>query len=269
MNNTELFERIKMIIDENINASNEKELWEIADALHSLIEINRREYNLSSLKIKIIAHMALCNYKIGNTQLAYNCALIAKGLIEKYDNKHEILSQLDIIDDLLKTIRNEISPSKLSTYELYEEFVLGEYNTLNIRKRYPLCQSTPFSKEKIYSLIDALKQLASLYYKRASVDGRWQEAEKSVQYVNIFKYPLLYVWQKYGFGCDDDVWDEDEDMMPYQMFVGQIRNILPELIMMLNTESPFAQVGLGHDNITRDLLLILNDLYMRLRKNML
>ena len=268
MNNSELlFKQACDIIRMNDSISNAKEAWEIVRALKLLVEANKQEKKHSPLKVKIIMAMASCNYQIGNWTLAYNCALIAKKEIDKVasdgpfdSNSTRRLLREEDCDEIIEAIKKG-NPKSIT--ELMENYVLSTVDTTYLRNVFPLKNDAPFSKEAILKLIEILNNIISMYYKKAEIDGNWSIAESSAQYVNIFKYPLLYIWQKYKYGKDEEVWKEGEDMMLYQMFISQIDKHIPELLSLLKTSTPFA--GIERDGkITETLILILSDLQKRI-----
>lgn len=266
-----LYKRACKIIKTNGNVSNAQEAWEIVWALKLLIEANKHETGPSPLKAKIIMAMASCHYKIGEMTLAYNCALIAQKEIDNYvfdspfdDESARILLEEDECDEIIHAIQTRYPES---VTELIEDYVLSAVDTTYLRKVFPLSDDAPFSRETILDLLGALNHLISMYYKKAESEQNRALVENSVLYVKLFKYPLLYVWQKYHFGRDEEVWQEDENMVPYDTFVSQIDKHLPELLSVLRTDSPFARIE-REGKITKGLILVFSDLQNRITQGL-
>lgn len=142
MNKSEyLFKQACDIIRVNDSLSNANEAWEIAHALKILVEANKEEESPSPLKAKIIMAMASCNYQIGNWNLAYNCAMIAKREIENialngpFDSIsiRQLLGEEDCNEIIEAVLYNEPS----SVTELAEEFVLSTVDTNCLSKVFP------------------------------------------------------------------------------------------------------------------------------------
>lgn len=256
-------------LDNNIgdNFTTESQ-WKYVKLLNMLIKANSVAEANSETKYEILRMMALTNYNLLNYNIAYNCAIIAKDIAvylnRVYSNKDGFIED---INNIIDRITNAMNPEKPTL--LMEEYVVNECCTLQIRKSNPLKYEAPFSKNTIYEIIDILKYLARNCYKNAEYDGNWMQAEKSAMLYNIFKYPLLFVWQKYMFGKDEEVWDEGEDMLRYMMFVKNINHHVPELISLLTYNQPFAIRKHHYDKDRReDLLQILTDLNKWLKRGL-
>lgn len=122
-----------------------------------------------------------------------------------------------------------------------------------------------FTRDELYHLIHALEQTKNAITSQAYAHGDFQIAEQVQSIFNTYKYPLYYIWQKYLFGRDEEVWAEEESMMPYQIFISNIKEHTDELISMLNNSNPFAPLSNGAA-ITKLLHKILSDLQTRLHE---
>lgn len=269
MNAENLFKQAIALIRENDSIQNSENAWNIARALQILIEANKLESEITPLKIKIIMAMASCNYQIGNFDYAYNCAVIAKEKIDEYiksDSPFDEISTRKLLreedcDEIIEAVkRNGERHSRLM-----ESFVLNTLCTINIRKVFPPKDECMFTRDELYYLIHALERAKNAIATHLDTHGDYQMAERIQSLFNLYKYPLYYIWQKYQFGKDEDVWVEGENVMPYQIFISNIKRLTDELILMLNKDNPFTSLSNGSE-ITKLLHTILSDLQMRLHK---
>lgn len=269
MNSENLFKQAVALIRENGSISSSEEVWNIARALQILIEANKLETEITPLKIKIIMAMASCNYQIGNLDYAYNCALIAKEKIDEYiksDSPFDEISTRELLkeedcDEIIEAVkRNGAGHSRLM-----DNFVLNTLCTTNIRKIFPPKNECLFTKDELYHLIHALEHTKNAITSQAYAHEDFQIAEQVQSIFNMYKYPLYYIWQKYQFGRDEEVWVEGESMMPYHIFISNIKEHTDELISMLNNNNPFTPLSNG-TAITKLLHKILSDLQTRLHK---
>lgn len=269
MNSEDLFNQAAIIIRENDYIRDSKEAWNIARALKILIEANKLESEVTPLKIKIIMAMASCNYQIDNLDYAYNCAMIAKETIDEYIKFYSPLDEISTrkllreedCDEIIEAVkRNGAGNSRL-----IDNFVLNTLCTTNIRKVFPPKNECMFTRDELYHLIHALEQTKNAITSQAYTHGDFQIAEQVQTIFNMYKYPLYYIWQKYLFGRDEEVWVEGESMMPYHIFISNIKGHTDELISMLNNNNPFAPLNNGAA-ITKLLHKILSDLQTRLHE---
>ena len=269
MNSELLFNQARELMKENQSLCNSEEAWNIAHALEILIEANRFEKTLTPLKINIIKAMASCNYKIGNFNYAYNCAMIAKEQIDEYiingspfdgDTTRKMMGN-DECNEIIEAIKRRGE----STTRLLDDHVLSTFCTINLRKVFPPKNESSFTRDELYHLIHAIEQTKKYVASQAYSHGDYQFAEQLERIYNVYKYPLYYIWQKYRYGRDEEVWVEDENMMPYHIFVSNISQNIDELIATLYGNNPFVPLSNGPAIITM-LKKILGDLQMRLKK---
>lgn len=269
MTSVNLFKQAVTLIRENDSIRNSEEAWNIAHALQILIEANKLESKITPLKIKIIIAMASCNYLIGNLDYAYNCAVIAKEKIDEHIKSNRLFNEIftrkllgeEDCDKIIKAVKHNGAGKS----RLMDNFVLKTLRTINIRKAFPPKNECLFTKDELYHLIHAIEQTKNIITAQAYAHNDFQIAER-VQYIfNIYKYPLYYIWQKYLFGRDEEVWVEGESMMPYQIFISNIKEHTDELISILFNANPFKQLGNGAA-ITLLLHKILSDLQTRLHE---
>ncbi len=271
MSSEALFNQAVSLIRENDSMRNSKEAWNIARALQFLIEANKLEPEITPLKIKIIIAMASCNYQIDNLDYAYNCAMIAKEKIDEYiksggspfdeTSTRKLLREEDC-DEIIDAVKRYGAGQS----RLMDNFVLNAFCTINLRKVFPPKDECSFTRNELYQLIHAIEKTKNAITSQAHAHGDYQIAERVESIFNVYKYPLYYIWQKYRFGRDEEVWVEGEDMMSYQIFVSNINENTDELILMLRNNNPFTPLSNGA-TITQLLHKILGDLQARLHEN--
>lgn len=269
MTSENLFTQACTLIHENESLRNSEEAWNIARALQILIEANKMEQEITPLKIKIIMAMASCNYQIGNYNYAYNCAIIAKEKIDIYiktDSPFDDASTRKMLreedcDEIIEAVKR----SGKEYSRLMENHVLDTLSTINLRRVFPPKDEASFTKDELYHLIHAIEQTKNAIVSQAYNHGDFLVAERVEPFFNMFKYSLYYIWEKYKFGRDEEVWVEGESMMPYHMFISNIKENTDELLSMLYNNNPFASLSNG-SAITQLLQKILGNLQIRLRE---
>lgn len=267
MNAEYLFNQACSIIRDNDLLRNSDEAWNIAHALSILINANKLESGTTPLKIKIIMAMASCNYQIGNYNHAYNCAMIAKEKIDEYIQSDSLFDSLSTrrmfseedCDEIIEAVKcKEIGISRL-----LDDYVLTDLCTIHLRKAFPPKNECSFTRDELYNLIHAIEDTKNQIVSQAYDYGDYHVANRVESLFNMYKYPLYYIWEKYKFGRDEEVWVEDESMMPYHIFISNIKENTNKLLSMLQNANPFAPLSNG-PAITKLLHKILSDLQARL-----
>lgn len=266
MTQEKLYKQASALIRGNETLRNSEEAWNIVHALQILIEANKLEQETTALKIKIIIGMASCNYLMSNFLYAYNCAVIAKEKIDEFvalDDSftRKILGEEEC-DNMIEAVKRNISIGASS--RLMENHVLSYINTNNIRKAFPPKDDASFTKDELYHLIHSIEHTKNAIVSQAYSHGDYQVAKRTESIFNAYKYPLYYIWKKYKFGRDEDVWVEGENMLPYHMFVAKIKENTDVLMSLLCNANPFAPLNYGSVN-TQLLKKILSDLQTRLQ----
>ena len=263
-----LFNQASALIRENDALRNSEEAWNIVFALKTLIEANKLELGITPLKIKIIMGMASRNYLMSNFLYAYNCAVIAKEKIDEYTGSafknsftREMLGEEEC-DKMIEAVKCKIDIGPSS--RLMENHVLNFIGTNNIRKNFPPKDDASFTRDELYHLIHSIEDTKNAIVSQAYNHGDYQVAERVESIFNIYKYPLYYIWQKYKFGRDEEVWVDGENMLPYHMFIHKIKENTDELLSILCNANPFASLNNGLI-ITQLLRKILGDLQNRLQ----
>ena len=269
MNAEILFNQANSLIRENQTLCNSDEAWNIARALQILIEANQLEQAVTPLKIKIIMAMASCNYQLCNFNYAYNCAMIAKEKINEYIKNDSPFNEVSTRKLLREEDCDEIIEAVKGKDEwitrLMDEHVLNTCCTINLRKIFPPKNECAFTRDELYHLIHAIEQTKKSITSQAFSHGDYRYADYIEKVFNIYKYPLYYIWQKYKFGRNEEVWVEDENMMPYHIFVSNIKPNVDELMATLYDANPFTPLSNG-SAIIELLEKILGDLQLKLNK---
>lgn len=272
MNSEILYKQASLLIQNNISLCTSDDAWSIAHALQLLIEANKLELGITPLKIKIITSMARCNYLIDNLIYAYNCAIIAKKKINGYieaNNQYDSLTKITLEEEncnkIIEAVKHNLEGS-LAFYIMDEDHVLATCKTYNIRKTFPPKNEAPFNKDDIYHLIHAIEKIknATIAKSYSNVGNIIAMPIESI--FNMYKYALYYIWQMYMFGKDEDVWIEGESIMPYHMFISNIKEHTDTLLSILHDYNPFASYKMNNANISQLLYKILNDLQRRLHE---
>lgn len=267
MNSETLFQQASELIRENASVHNSDEAWNIARALQILVDANQLESATTPLKIKIIKAMASCNYKIGNLDFAYNCAIIAKEKINEYiengspsdDEYTRAFLKENECDEIIEAVRRNGKGQTL----LLEDYVLETVETYYIKKLFAPKNECLYTRDELYNLIHTIEQTKNAIIAQAMSYNDYQIAQRVEAIFNMYKYPLYYIWQKYLFGNDEEVWVEGENMMPYHIFISNIKERTNELLLLLKNSNPFAPLTNGA-TITQSLYKILGDLQKRL-----
>lgn len=268
MNSESLYKKAVSLIRENDTMCNSEEAWNIAHALQILIEANKLEMENTPLKIKIIQAMASCNYQIGNFNHAYNCAMIAKERINELiksgspfdeSSTRKIMREVDC-DEIIEAVKQ-----KGAVTRLMDDYVLTSLCTVYIRDAFPPKNECSFTRDELYHLIQAIEQTKNAIISQACSHGDYHIATRVMSIFNSYKYILYYIWQKYKFGRDEEVWIEGESMLPYHIIISNIKENTDELLLMLCNANPFKLLSNG-TAITQLLHRILGDLQTRLHE---
>lgn len=269
MTQEKLYKQASALIRENDTLRNSEEAWNIVHALQILIEANKLEQEITPLKIKIIIGMASCNYLMSNFLYAYNCAVIAKEKIDEFvelsldDSFTRKMLGEEECDNMIEAVKRNISIGTGSL--LMENHVLSYINTNNIRKAFSPKDDAPFTRDELYHLIHSIERIKNAIVSQAYSRGVYQVAKNIEFTFNSYKYPLYYIWQKYKFGKDEEVWVEGENMLPYHMFIAKIKENTNELLSKLCSDNPFALLKNG-SVITHLVQITLGDLQARLQR---
>lgn len=204
--------------------------------------------------------MASCNLKIGNSDMAYNCAMIAKEKIDAYINSASSSIDFSKEEKNCDTIIELTKPKRMGSFRLDDNFVLNTINTTHLRKVFPPKDEVSFTRDDLYQLIQTMERAKNDVVSQAYSYNDFHFAERMGTIFNMYKYPLYYIWEKYLFGRSEEVWVEGESMVPYMIFASNIKENTDKLVWMLYNANPFEPFPA----IAEPLYEILGDLQARL-----
>jgi len=111
------------------------------------------------------------------------------------------------------------------------------------------------SKQELRQLIQSIDDVKNEISKLKNHGVSWQEVNQYIQVYEMYQYPLLFAWEKMGFGAHWDFWEEGHSMLEYLMFESKIKEVIPQLIQILTIQSPFAHSTFDSDgSLTQRLL---------------
>lgn len=266
MENTDaIMERAVNLYNENSNCSSASQAKAIVESLRLFVEAYRmdekafdNEGEVSQLKPKILMFIALCNYKINNINRAY---CIAKQGLDAIDDAIEasVFSNIPRSiygEDTLNEIISIIETNHFEEVEDddYDEVDPTEVDTDFLDSLLGNPKSKP-QKQQIKLLIETISRIQQNFAKANERTGDPFKSFQLHQMFETFKMPLYFAWQGYKYGWHTDFCEEGDSLMPFMMFEADMKNNVSELINLLQTQSPFAQIE-RNSAITNALLSI-------------
>ena len=139
-----------------------------------------------------------------------------------------------------------------------------EENYKNIRNGFP------FSKEEFGNFCTLLDIFIFNTCKNASNQYPKSKITQIFKNYQCLKYPLLLIWEYYGFGDIDDVSIFVSNMY-YQAFKVDTIDTMNQIINGISQENPFDFYGKieGSDEMVNKLLLVYNHLLDNLKRGIL
>lgn len=263
------------IFNDNANVASIAQSKNIIESLKLFVKayrLNEEEYEKSGspLKCKILMFIALCNYKIDNINRAY---CIAKQGLDAIDDavKNSFVTGIprsmygeDTIKELMDAIETnrydevidendyyEIDPAEIDTARFEE--IIGQSEDISAKP----------TKLQIKQMIEAISQVQEQFVKTADRLGDSMRGFQIKQSLETFKLPLFFAWRGYKYGWHTDWCEEGDSLFPFMMFEADLKKNTQELIGLLQTQSPFAQIE-RNSMITNTLISIytafINDL---------
>ena len=111
---------------------------------------------------------------------------------------------------------------------------------------------------EISTLIRTIQNIQDNYSKMADEKGNNElsiQVFKTNKLLEMYKLPLLKAWEVYHYGSHSDFWKEGDSMFEYMMFEIKAKEMIKELIKILNQQSPFSAIECN-SAITNGLLKI-------------
>lgn len=97
--------------------------------------------------------------------------------------------------------------------------------------------------EEIKGLITKLSEADDFFWQMCTNSGDSDMAFQTHQYIDMFKFPLLFAWQGYKYGWHTDFCEEGDSMIPFHMFQMDIKGKTQQMIDSLKTDSLFNYVS--------------------------
>lgn len=213
----------------------------------------------SMLYPKYCHYIALCNYKLGNYNLAYH---IANKGIESLDGiiERSILRGIDrdfLGQGNLRSIMDAIEAENFDDVDWsidsgdIDETVIDTERYEDLKRQMlsqPVADHNKPSEKELRRLIGILDDLGKNF------PGDAKESFRFSAVIEMYKNPLLMAWQKCGYGWHTDFWEEGHSMLDYMIFEMNAGVVLPELISSLSENSMFAILEMGGQSITKGLI---------------
>jgi len=127
---------------------------------------------------------------------------------------------------------------------------------------------TDSSKPQSFEIKELIECLLVILHVRKYYEPKTGGNEAVMQHFKIgkmyemFLFPLLKALDVYKYGEHTDYWKEGDSMMDYMMFEFKSKQIINQLIMILEDQSPFA-IFESDSKITKGLLKIYRDMLKR------
>ena len=110
--------------------------------------------------------------------------------------------------------------------------VIGQKSSMSVKP----------SKEQIQKLVNVISHIQNQFSEIAKQVGDAARGFQLNQMFETFKLPLYLAWRGYNYGWHTDFMEEGDSLFPIMMFEADVLKNTQELIDMLETNSPFANV---------------------------
>jgi hypothetical protein len=98
------------------------------------------------------------------------------------------------------------------------------------------------SKQQIKLMIETISHVQEQFVKTAERLGDSMRGFQIKQSLEAFKLPLFFAWRGYKYGWHTDWCEEGDSLFPFMMFEADLKKNTQDLIDLLRTQSPFAQI---------------------------
>lgn len=102
----------------------------------------------------------------------------------------------------------------------------------------------PFSKEEFEELCATVDALIMEVFKQASSKYSSEQALKILKGYQSLKYPLMAIWEYYGFGNVEEITLPITSLLYYQAFKVDTIDTLNQIITGVAVENPFNFYGI-------------------------
>ncbi len=243
-------EQAVQLFNNNCDVSSITQIENVMLALKKFIEINKSiDDREDAILPRVYSFIALCNYKMENHDRAYWCAKRSIELGEEAMENSPFVCDTNLYLDqqvfaLIDALEDNNS-DKIDFERGYEEGEENIYDDSIVRgllANIGYGQDQKPSENKIRVLIEALSKIQENASKFFEAQGDGFQAFQYNQMVDAFKMPLYCAWRLYKYGWHTDFMEEGDSLLPYMMFESQAKEMLNDLIKLLNTESPFRMM---------------------------
>lgn len=107
-----------------------------------------------------------------------------------------------------------------------------------------LLEGFPYSKEEFHNLCATVDILILEVFRKASSEYSSAQALQILKGYQSLKYPLMVIWEYYGFGNVEDISLPTTPMLYYQAFKVDTIDTLKQVITGLTAENPFNFYGI-------------------------
>lgn len=146
------------------------------------------------------------------------------------------------------------------TIDEHFDEILKESNTLNDDKK----DGNKPSESTIRKLIESIIHIQRYMLTQGEQHNNLIQAFQFTKMLDMFKNPLLFGWEKYGYGWHSDFWKEGDSMFEYDMFLFNAEEQLVQCLGILNSDSPFRYFE-KEGQMTRILSEVLSDILSKLK----
>lgn len=219
----------------------------------------------SFLMPKILMYIAICNYSIGNVNLAYYAAKKALKEIDLVE-ENSIISGIPretygepTLKELIRIIEaqhwEEIDEDMdVDNVDETEVNLENLHNLLHKMNRETLAANNPEAKN-ILQLVEIVNEIQGKIWDAGKNSDNFDQRFQMHSLFDIIKNALYYSWEKLGCGHHSDFWNEGDSMFEYMMFEMEAEEKINAIIELLETSSPFAMLE-RNSAITNGLLSV-------------
>lgn len=261
-----VMERAVKLYNDNVDVANIIQAKLIAESLKLFVKAYQLEEEseeiASPLKPKILMFIALCNYKIDNINQAYCVAKQGHDAIDEaiensiFTGIPRSMYGADMLDSIINSIETNHF-DKVKDKDNYYDVDPEDINTTRLDKKISMTvsNSSKPSKQQIKNMIDTISHVQSEFSKVAEQVGDGLRGFQIHQTLETFKFPLYFAWQGYKYGWHTGFCEEGDSLFPLMIFEAEIKKNTQDLITLLKTQSPFAQIE-NNSAITNSLISI-------------
>ena len=206
-------------------------------------ELDGDSYLCKQFLPKILALIALCNYKLRNYNNAYYIAKQAINSISEADNdsmfiglNSKELYAADVLEELLFQL--EFYHSINYTIDVYSI----NPQAINLVNFEEIVDSVS-GREYVQSSTLLLELVRWLYDYQSTVDTEdlftYPQKEQYNKILELYKFPLYYAWNLYDYGELTELLDDANYIQPLLEFITNIKEEIQILLLSLKKGNPF------------------------------